>query len=240
MMSSGVAVGADSLTLITEDYPPLNYVENKQLKGPSVDIVEAIKQRLGVTGKIKVYPWARGYRFLETKKNTALFSTARTAAREELFKWVGPIAEKKIGLFAKRERNIKLESLKDARGYLIGVQRDSVTMQYLVEHGFMNFDASTSSDANLKKLMGGRNDLWFSSNATAAGTSERLNISLNELELVLEIDNTFIYIAFNSETPDSIIREWQDAFDALVAEGAVTAIFQAHELETLRPTFAGD
>lgn len=29
-----------------------------------------------------------------------------------------------------------------------------------------------------------------------------------ELELVLEIENTFIYVAFNNETPDSIVDAW--------------------------------
>jgi hypothetical protein len=46
---------------------------------------------------------------------------------------------------------------------------------------------------------------WFASNATVAGTCERLNVNIEELKLVLEIENTFIYIAFNSATPDSII-----------------------------------
>ena len=69
LASTGMALGGDDLTIITEDYPPLNYVENKELKGPAVDIVQAIQDRLGSADKINVYPWARAYRFLETKKN---------------------------------------------------------------------------------------------------------------------------------------------------------------------------
>ena len=240
LLSSGLAHGDDALTILTEDYPPLNYVENKELKGPSVDIVRAIQEKLGradkIADKISVYPWARAYRFLETRKNTALFSTARTSSRENQFKWVGPIAEKKIGMYAKRAREIKLDALEDTKDYLIGVQRDSVTMQYLDERGYENFDDSTSAEANLKKLMGERNDLWFASNATVAGTCERLNVNIEELELVLEIENTFIYIAFNNETPDSIIAAWQNAYDGLVQEGAVMNLFRTHDLIGLYPT----
>ena len=168
LLSSGLAHGDDALTILTEDYPPLNYVENKELKGPSVDIVRAIQEKLGradkIADKISVYPWARAYRFLETRKNTALFSTARTSSRENQFKWVGPIAEKKIGMYAKR-------------------------------------------------------------------------VNIEELELVLEIENTFIYIAFNSATPDSIVAAWQEAYDGLVQEGAVKKIFQTHQLQGLYPDF---
>ncbi len=78
LASSGFAFGGDDLTIITEDYPPLNYVEHEELRGPAVDIVRAIRDKLGIGSKIKVYPWARGYRYLETRKNTALFSTTRS------------------------------------------------------------------------------------------------------------------------------------------------------------------
>ena len=47
LLSSGLALGDDALTILAEDYPPLNYVENKELKGPSVDIVRAIQAKLG-------------------------------------------------------------------------------------------------------------------------------------------------------------------------------------------------
>ena len=240
LATSGLALGGENLTIITEDYPPLNYVENQELKGPSVDIVRAIKDRLGIASKIKVYPWARGYKYLETRKNTALFSTTRSKSREKLFKWVGPISEKKMGLFAKRGGSIKLKTLEDAKKYLIGVQRDSVRMQYLEERGFKNFDASTTAVANLKKLMAGHNDLWFASNATVAGNCKRLNIEVKELELVLEIENTFQHIAFNKDTPDGIINQWQETYDRLVKEGVVKDIFQTHDLISLYPTLYDD
>ena len=237
LLSSGFAFGGGDLTIITENYPPLNYVEQKELRGPAVDIVRAIADKLGIGSEIKVYPWARGYRYLETRKNTALFSTTRSKSREGLFKWVGPLAEKKIGLFAKKGRAIKLKTLEDAKEFLIGVQRGGVGMQYLVEQGFKNFDESTTPLANLRKLMAGHNDLWFASNATVAGNSKKLNINASDLEQVLVVENTFMYIAFNKDTLDDIIDSWQGTYDGLVKEGVVKSIFQKHGLESLYPTF---
>lgn len=229
--------GTDSLTVITEDYPPLNFVEGGTLTGPSVDIVRAIQGRLGATDEIKVYPWARGYHFLETKPNTVLFSTTRSEAREKLFKWVGPLAEKKIGLFAKRGTPIKLNTLEDAKGYSIGVQKGGVGMQYLADRGFRSFDPSTKPIANLKKLIGGRNDLWFASNATVAGNCKAMNIDVSEVEQVLVVDNTFMYMAFSKNTPDATVEQWQVTYDDLVKDGVVKSIFRKHGLESLYPTF---
>ena len=74
------------IRVITEDYPPLNYVENSQLKGASVDIVREILKKLYLQTKIDVFPWAHGYNLLETRDNIALFSTTRSKIREDLFK----------------------------------------------------------------------------------------------------------------------------------------------------------
>ena len=237
LLFSGVTFGDEKLLIITEDFPPLNYIENDELKGPAVDIVRALKRRLSLGDNIKVYPWPRGYRFLERKKNTVLFSTTRTKIRENKFKWVGPIAEKKIGLYAKKSRNIKLETLQDAKKYLVGVQRNGVSMQYLEDRGFTNFDASTDGAANLRKLMAGHNQLWFASNSTVAGISKRLKIDIKELELVLKIESTSLYIAFNRQTDDAIITQWQERYNQLVNDGIVKTIFEKHGLESLYPTF---
>ena len=234
------AAFADSgLTIVTEDYPPLNYIEDGKLKGPSVEIVKLIKGRLGIESEIEVYPWARGYKYLETRDNVVLFSTARTKAREKLFKWVGPIAEKRIGMFARRDRNIRLESLPEAKPYLIGVQRGSVTMQYLDQHGLKNYDAASNATGNLRKLMAGRNDLWFSSNSTVVGTCKRLKVDVNELELVLEVEKTSIYIAFSRQVPDAEIARWQSAYDALVREGIIEKIFRKYDQTSMRPSVSG-
>jgi len=101
----------------------------------------------------------------------------------------------------------------------------------------MKFDASTKPEANLKKLMNGRNDLWLASNATVAGNTKKLKIDINELEQVLVIQNTFMSIAINKNTPDTLVNLWQQAFDELVKEGTVKKILQKHGLENLYPSF---
>ena len=123
---------------------------------------------------------------------------------------------------------------------MIGVQRGGIGMQYLEDRGFKNVDASTTPVANLKKLMAGHNDLWFAINATVAGNCKKLDIDVDEIELVLEIESTFMSIAFNKDTPDGIINLWQETYDRLVKEGVVKNIFRTHALESLYPTFYDD
>ena len=58
------------LDYITEEYPPENYRKDRELKGVFVDTLLLIlkKQDKNKSAKdIKLYPWARGYHYLQTK-----------------------------------------------------------------------------------------------------------------------------------------------------------------------------
>ena len=60
-------------------------------------------------------PWAQGYTMAQRQPNVALYSTTRTESRENLFKWVGPLATMKWVFFAKAGSGIKISSLDDAK-----------------------------------------------------------------------------------------------------------------------------
>ncbi|MBW2722514.1 MAG: transporter substrate-binding domain-containing protein, partial [Deltaproteobacteria bacterium] len=90
------------LIILTENLPPLNYVEDGVLVGPSVDIVREIQRRVGSHEEIKVYPWARAYKMALEDENVVLFSMTYTKVRYDKFKWIGPVAKKRDILVAKK------------------------------------------------------------------------------------------------------------------------------------------
>jgi polar amino acid transport system substrate-binding protein len=62
------SVFCEELTILTENLPPLNYVDDGILVGPSVETVKEIQRRIGSNKQIQVYPWARAYKMaLKTK-----------------------------------------------------------------------------------------------------------------------------------------------------------------------------
>ena len=48
-------------------------------------------------------------------ENIVLFGTTYTKAREDKFKWVGPLATKRDILVAKKDSGIKISNLDDAK-----------------------------------------------------------------------------------------------------------------------------
>src|SRR3954463_7439866 len=76
-----------ALQMLTEEYPPYNYTENKALVGISTEIVVEMGKRAKVPMTFAVMPWPQAYDQTQMKLETCLFSTARLENRERIFKW---------------------------------------------------------------------------------------------------------------------------------------------------------
>ena len=130
----------DQLTLLSEEYPPLNYTDDGIREGIATDLRV---EMLAASGSLKSHkdiasiPWARGYGIVRRKADTLLYSMTRTAAREQLFQWVGPILQSEIVLLARKDRQLTISSLAEieSKKLRIGVVLDDVGHQLLLEKG---------------------------------------------------------------------------------------------------------
>ncbi|NIV14469.1 MAG: transporter substrate-binding domain-containing protein, partial [Aliifodinibius sp.] len=107
-------VCAKGLTIITEEYPPVNFKKEGVIRGSSVEVVREILRRLKQPDNIRMLPWARGYNLLKTQPNIALFSTVRNQERESRFHWVGPLCISRNGFYARKGSGIQINSIEDA------------------------------------------------------------------------------------------------------------------------------
>jgi polar amino acid transport system substrate-binding protein len=145
------------LTILTENLPPLNYLKDGVLVGPSVEIVKEIQRRVGSHEQIKVYPWARAYKTALEDENVVLFSMTYTKVRHDKFKWIGPLAKKRDILVAKKGSGIKINCLEDAKKVKrIGTLRDDTRERLLKRHGFTNLEPVSDEQKNAKKLVLGQ------------------------------------------------------------------------------------
>jgi len=185
--SNMLAQNAADLTYMTEEYPPFNYSKNGKLMGVAVDLLRAIWLEMGVPEQeILVFPWARAYKMAQTKPGTVLFSTTRNPEREHLFKWVGPIKSNPIGLIAKKDRHIKIDSFRDAKNYKIGTIREDYSETALANKGFDldSFERTAKLISNIKKLDIGRIDLLVNNVEGTFHTIEANGLNRDNYECV--------------------------------------------------------
>ncbi|MFW5722102.1 MAG: substrate-binding periplasmic protein [Desulfohalobiaceae bacterium] len=220
-----LSTGAGELTILTEDMPPYNYVENGTLTGSSVAVTREILNRLGRNETIAEVPWARAYNRGLSEPNVLLLTTVRTKEREHLFKWVGPLSTTRMALYARRDSDISISSLEEARQVgSIGTYRKDIKEQFLEKHGFTNLDSATDPATNLKKLMAGRVDLWISFDLEVAEQALKAGVDPSELKEVFVLDVIEVYFAFSRQTPDTLVAQWHSTFEAMQADGTLYAL----------------
>jgi ABC-type amino acid transport substrate-binding protein len=234
---AGTAPDAD-LRIITEEFPPLSYAgADGKATGLSTEVVNGILTRLNQRADIEILPWSEGYTLALAGPRVALYSTGRGDEREDLFKWVGPIVAFDQTLYARKDSGIQIYSLEAARkAGRIGVVKDDSRHLFLLENQFDNI-ATCSSDAEcLRSLMAGTTDLWFGSSANAADIARREGIDPTALEAVYTVRTVPMYIAFSTDTPDSVIADWQGALDAMKQDGTFDAISGKYGMLPSAPT----
>ena len=211
------AVVAQSLTILTEDDPPAQYLDaNGELAGFTVELVREIQKRVGNNDKIQVVPWARAYRMIETEPNVVVFLMSRTAERNELFNWVGPVMETEFGLYAQAKSTLRLASLEEAKAVKrIGVYRGDVRDQILSNAGFTNLERTYTIVQNVKMLMAGRIDLYAGSSSGYGLDAERAGYKASDLKLVLPFHKSQLYIAMSRQMPMASVDKWNDSVGAI-------------------------
>ncbi len=213
------------LTILTENLPPLNYLKDGSLIGPSVEIVKEIQKRVGSHAPIKVYPWARAYKMALEEENVVLFGTTHTKARDDIFKWVGPLARKRDILVAKKGSGIKINTLDDAKKVKrIGTLREDTRERFLKSHGFTNLESVSDEQKNAKKLALGRIDLWAYKKPGLKTVCELAGVAYDEVVEVYSLREINVSIAFSKKTSDAIVEKWKNAFQEMSSDGTIDNI----------------
>jgi len=229
MLIISTFLNAAELKIMTEIFSPYQFKDDidGHLIGISTEIVEAIQKELNDKSKILIYPWIRGNKILDNEKNTVLFSMMRTKSRENKYKWVGPLDKMEMVFFKRKDSNITLNSLDDARDVnRIGVTKKVANYEILNAKGFKNLDVvGGSDDKNIKKLLKGRIDLWPYVKAAGLYNAKKIG----QAGMIVPIPNVILaqgdlYIAFNKNTDDSIVEDWQRVFDKLKSDGTIDKI----------------
>jgi len=229
-----LAESVDDLSIYTEIYPPMNYVEDGMVKGFSTDLMAAMLKELHSTktlDDIKVLPWTRGYHIVTNKKDTLLFSMTRTPQREDLFKWVGPIIQTEVALIARKDAHIHITDDAELDNYRIGIVENDVGHLLLKELGVKDdkLVRANSGEHFPKMLAAGRIDMcaydknvefWFIKNSP--------EVNLADFEVVKTLKQSGMYYALNKDTDDAVVTRLQGALDTLRERGVVDEIIQRY------------
>ncbi len=216
---------AGTIQLFTEFSPPSSYSTGRntslEIQGSSVDIVNEIQSRTGYINSINLTLWNDAYAIVQYLPNSALFATARTAERENMFQWVGPISPNKTYFYTLSTSGLSIETLEQAKALQsIGTPNGWFSHDFLINNNFQNIDATslTTSEA-FNQLINGEVQALLLPDTDVKWLADINEVSMSDLTQHIKALDFDSYIAFSLNTPASTVQQWQDQLDAMKADG---------------------
>lgn len=213
-------------TYLTEEYPPMNYSDNGQANGISVDLLEGVFKRLGVAldrNNIQVSHWADAYNQTLSTPNTMIFSAVKTAQRDSLFKWVGPIApHQDVAVFLKNGP-VQLKEVTDLNNYFTGVIDGYSSMNTLLDHGVYRANIIIYNDLEeLYEALVVNREVQCIAYGLAGHNLviQALGYSADLFGTPFTIHSEELWYAFNSQTDDQMISNFQEKLNLMKTEKA--------------------
>ncbi|MDE1463416.1 substrate-binding periplasmic protein [Spartinivicinus poritis] len=227
--------GANTLLVVTEDFPPFQFpTPEGEVSGMATEVVKEVLAKAGIKAEIRLYPWARAYKLALKETNVLIYSIARTRDREHHFKWIGTITPYSVYLWKLASRDdIQLQTLEDAKQFIIGGVTNDVKQDYLVNHGFdvgEQVMLTNSDTLNLKKLTKGRIDLTPFDEVAFAHTARQLGFKMANYKraFYLEELSSELYMAMSILTPDDLVYNLRRALDKVKDSGRYDEIKQKY------------
>ncbi len=229
------ADGFDDLNILTEYYPPFNYEEENRTKGISVDLLLEVTDEMGSDlerSDIQLKQWSTVYQQAKNQPGNMLFSTTRTAQREDLFKWAGPIASNQFCLIVKKDSGITISGTDDImkKDLKVTVVHDDVAQQMLQSAGVPADNMIDRPFPGLCIMDLHRNN----ADAMAYGKHAAMwmlglyGFNSHHYTSAHTIQEGDLYYAFNKNVEDDVVNRFQNALDAVKASGRFDTILEGY------------
>lgn len=206
-------LNAETLKVVTSDFPPFQMLQENKVSGITTEIVEAVISGAGFQSEIKMYPWPRAYKKGLRGSKILIYSIVRTPEREKLFKWIGTIAPYNVYFWKLKSRtDIKIKSSEDARHYKAGGVTDDNKSDLLQKLGFVvgkNLDLVSSDELNLRKLYAGRIDIMTFDDMSFAHKVRADGKDFKKLEKLIKLEGSSheMQLAASIDMPDAVVEK---------------------------------
>ncbi len=224
------AQSADTLKIVSLQYPPYQYIEDGIIKGCAYEIIEEVFKRLGYNFDMEIIPWSRALYSLQNGKADAVFTIYKTEEREKYLDFTKEVLiNQEIALFKLKGSRI------DFNGDFRSVREKVIGTVYSVNYG-MKFDKalidlslqtvdSVDGEANFRNLLFNRVDLLINNVAGANYLIDMLDIH-SKVEIIYPvIEAVPSFLAFSKHHDYSGLKfEYEEELKKLKQDGTYNKI----------------
>lgn len=220
-------VGAQDLTIVFEDYPPYEYIEDNEVKGINVELIREAFKRMAINPQFEPRPWKRALYELKNGDILALSSGFKTPERETYGLFPSePLAMETVMVIALKTSAVEINSLEDLRGLKVGVIRE-----YAYGNEFDTLEGLTKVEANsnprlLQMLLNQRMDVIIGNKAVFKHLAKSIG-QLAHIRFAYEITNEPLYLFFSrarGQFAENLSKDFGKAIKTMHDDGTFKAI----------------
>lgn len=212
------------LYIYTENYGNYNYSLSGRdyehwrddIGGTSTEVVKALLADAGYDYRMRLRNWGVGYGRTLERPYYGIFSTARTPQRENIFQWVGPIAQYNWTIFRYEGSDIEVDDIDDLRTLRVGGYANSATTLFLQDQG-IEVSTLPNDSLNAQRLAQGQIDVWIASDVNAYDLAEEAGYPAIEPAWIIRTVD--MYLAMNKDTPVEIVNRLQASLERVQSQG---------------------
>lgn len=226
---------ASELELFTEAFPPYNFSKKNKIVGINTDILSRACKIADIKCTFTLLPWHRAFKAAQLKQSSGVFSTSKTAQREDSFVWVGPLVSSNSCFYRLERRNdIIANNVTSLKNYTVGISRGDIHENVLQNIGLIkgeNYLTYSKKHDDTKMFKSGKLDLLIGSSLTLESQLSAVGLKLESVVPVLELNDDSLvgnYLALNKKTTPVIAKKLQDALNLLKKSGEVEMIVRRY------------
>ncbi|MFJ4195393.1 substrate-binding periplasmic protein [Pseudomonas sp. NPDC089534] len=225
---------AAELRLLTDNHPPLHFQQGDRLVGFGVDVVQALAEQTGDHIHLQQVPLLRALRMASDSPDTGVFTVLRTDERDDRYQWVGPLVEVETALYAHENLQTPIRSLREADHLgRITVPRKWLAYSYLQKQDLNNLYGVETPEQMMRLFSLGRTDFVVSDTLSSASLAREQGMEPGRLQYQMPLMKQDTYIAFSRQTDPRRVARWQQALDALRADGRLEEMRQRWLVDSL-------
>lgn len=131
LLASTAVAAQNTLTFSTHSFPPFSYSQAGQVKGPFVDIINAVCAKIHFRCTYEIMPNRRSKLTLRNGTVNGNFPLGWNKGRDKWLWFSIPLMKTEYGFFARSDSHLTYHSLKDLEGLTVGVFGPSNTSNSL-------------------------------------------------------------------------------------------------------------
>lgn len=207
LASTAEADQARKVHLITEENPPINFLDKEtgKISGAAHDMVMALFEQSGTDYRVELLPWHRGYRQALNSPNTCIYGINRTHDREDLFLWVGPLMESGWAFYG-YDNVSRFDHITDLEDQIIVVKAgDAVATALSAARPDLHVLAVETDEMAVRLLHRGRAQFWLTGVVHVSRNAALAEVPIPELKMLWR--KSVIYLGCSKDTPALFIED---------------------------------